>query len=444
MTDEKSSTLRPCPLSTEEQKKHGLSVDSQIVALKQFCQENDYYEVSIYNDAGISASKSYKKRPELLRMISDINAGKIDTVLFTRLDRFFRSVPDYYACMEQMKNTPWRAIWEDYETETSAGTFKVNIMLSVAQAESQRTSERIKAVNKYKVEKGDYVGKAPLGYVKSKNKLIKDENTKDGIQAFFDELIKTGSIAKAQRKSLEKGMPFDRTHIYKMIKNTAYAGIAANGYKCEPYITMEQYNQIQANLTKQPRRTTTDRIYIFSGLIRCKYCGLRMSAHAVYRELANGETIIHHKYECNKNGTTKMVHPHMQITEPVLERYLLSELDKLYLARIKEIKTMNKSLQGADIQSKRKNLESKLKRLALLFEDGDIEQEEYVTKRDNIKIQLSQLSTNAIPEPTPLPKEWKLIYNDLDQEHKQQFWRRIIDYIEVDNETKKNPHIVFK
>ena len=42
-----------------------------------------------------------------------------------------------------------RAIWEDYETETSAGVFKVNIMLSVAQSEADMTSERIKAVNDF-------------------------------------------------------------------------------------------------------------------------------------------------------------------------------------------------------------------------------------------------------------------------------------------------------
>ena len=431
-------------VSTEEQKNHGLSVDSQIVALEEYCKNNGYYEVGIYNDAGISASKSYKKRPELLRMIADIKQGRIDTVLFTRLDRFFRSVPDYYACTEQMNNIPWRAIWEDYETETAAGTFKVNIMLSVAQAESQRTSERIKSVNKYKIDKGDYVGKAPLGYVKTKGKLIKDDNIKDGIQAFFDEYLKTGSISIAQRKALEKGMPFDRTHIYKMIKNKAYAGIAANNYKCEPYITMEEYNLIQARIGHQPRKSKSDRVYLFSGILKCKYCGHRMTAHAVKRIHADGAKVIYHKYECTSNNTTKMIHPHLQIVENGMETYLINELENIYLDRVKEIRTMNKALAGKDISSKKKKLESKLKRLALLFEDGDISQEEYISKRDKTKAELSTLDIKTIPEPQPLPMEWKLIYNDLDQEHKQQFWRRIINYIEVDNETKKYPHIVFK
>ncbi len=138
-----------------------------------------------------------------------------------------------------------------------------------------------------------------------------------------------------------------------------------------------------------------------------------------------------------------MTHPHTQITETAIESYLLKELDRIYLARIKEIKAKNKSVITSDVETKRKKMEAKLKRLALLFEDGDIEQAEYIEKRNNIKYELSQLEVQTIPEPVPLPNEWALIYNDLDQNHKQAFWRSIIDHIEVDNDTKENPRIVF-
>ncbi len=150
-------------VSTEEQRKNGLSVDNQIEALTEFCRDNQFSVVDVYNDAGISARKSYKNRPELLRLINDCQSNRVDLVIFTKLDRFFRSVADYYACIEQMNNVPWRAIWEDYETETSSGVFKVNIMLSVAQAESDRTSERVKSITDYRRAKGEYIGRPPFG-----------------------------------------------------------------------------------------------------------------------------------------------------------------------------------------------------------------------------------------------------------------------------------------
>ena len=104
-------------VSTQEQKKHGLSVDSQITALQKYCNENNLDVVGIYNDAGISARKPYSKRPALIRLLEDCESGKIDQILFTRLDRWFRSVSGYHEVQSRLDacNVPWRTIWEDYQ-----------------------------------------------------------------------------------------------------------------------------------------------------------------------------------------------------------------------------------------------------------------------------------------------------------------------------------------
>ena len=133
-------------VSTQEQKLHGISIENQLDALQKYCKEKGYIIVATYNDAGVSAHGSYKKRPALLQMIQDCQEKKIELLLFTRLDRFFRSVGDYYLVTSQMDKVPWKAIWEEYETETSDGQFRVNIMLSIAEAEAARTSEKIKSI----------------------------------------------------------------------------------------------------------------------------------------------------------------------------------------------------------------------------------------------------------------------------------------------------------
>lgn len=173
-------------VSTVEQREQGQSVDSQIAALQEYAKENNYAVAGVYNDAGVSAHVKYTRRPELLRLIDDARSGKIDVILVTKLDRFFRSVKDYYAVMDQLDHVSWRAIWEDYETETATGIFKVNIMLSVAQAESDRTGERVKAVNDYRRAKGEFVGgKIPIGYKLEGKQLVQDPETHDAIAAFF-------------------------------------------------------------------------------------------------------------------------------------------------------------------------------------------------------------------------------------------------------------------
>ena len=79
-----------------------------------------------------------------MRLLSDVEAGKIDLILFIKLDRLFHNVADYYEVQKILDahGVHWQTVLEDYETITSSGQFKVNIMLSVAQNEADRTSEK--------------------------------------------------------------------------------------------------------------------------------------------------------------------------------------------------------------------------------------------------------------------------------------------------------------
>lgn len=72
-------------VSTEEQAKHGLSLADQREALTDYAAAHNMEVVGIYEDAGISARKPYKKRPALMRLLDDCNAGKVDTILFVKL-----------------------------------------------------------------------------------------------------------------------------------------------------------------------------------------------------------------------------------------------------------------------------------------------------------------------------------------------------------------------
>lgn len=434
-----------CRVSTQEQKKHGLSVDNQIQALRDFCKENNYIEAGLYNDAGISARKRYTKRPALLQLISDCKAGKIDLICFTKLDRWFRSVGDYYEVQRQLDDckVPWRAIWEDYETETSAGIFKVNIMLSVAQSEADRTSERIKATMKYKKDRGDYIGSAPIGYVVRGRDLIKDEAHKEGMQAFFDAYLSTLSITQAVRIASDHGLKLDRNHMIKLIKNPTYYGEASNGYKCEPYITKDQHDLIVETISKGARQTTNpNRVFIFSGLCECGYCHHRMSAKAIMRTHADGQKVEYNKYLCQYRNNMKYNCPHLQITESYLEAYLLDNIERLIDVKIAEAHMINKKLSKNGL-AKKQQLEDKLKRLAYVYAEGDIDIDAYRTKKEAIKSELDKIVIEPVEVPERLPNEWKEIYNDLDKEHKQILWKRLIKNIVVTNENKQAPEVEF-
>ena len=430
-------------VSTTEQKLHGMSVDSQIQALQEYCQEHGYHIHDIYNDAGFSARKSYKKRPALQRMMEDCRNNKIDIVLFTRLDRFFRSVKDYYECISQMSNTPWRAIWEDYETETPDGIFKVNIMLSVAQSEADKTSARLKDSYSYRKAKGIYIGRPPVGYLIEDGRLVKDPATQDGVQELFDTYLETLSTSKAMQVAANYGISLNRASFPKLLKNPTYSGLTKNGHRCEPYITPEQQELIRTvKHSRKVKNAHPDRVYAFSGVLVCGYCGRRMVGKTRIYKLSDGSEAPYTRYVCQGDLSTINKCPdHLEISEPKMEQIMLTRLD-IEIGRLKHSVELSKRDVANKIKA-RQRLENKLTRAKEMYIEGEITKDTYKEKKLEIERDLSMIhiEKQKVPE---LPREWKSIYEELTPANKQLYWKKIIDRVVLTNENKDAPTIIFR
>lgn len=427
-------------VSTDEQKKHGLSVDNQIDALASFCKENNYHISDIYNDAGISGRKSYKKRPALLKLIQDCKDGKIDLIVFTKLDRWFRSVADYYEVQSVLDscNVPWKCLWEDYDTETSSGVFKVNIMLSVAQSEADRTAERIKATNAYKLSKGEYVGgtKAPLGYKRNGKQYVINEEEYEGVNAFFQTYLSTLSQKKAREAALMHGLNMSIYQSQRTLYHPAHYG--ALPFVVGTYITPEQHELIQ-NAKKTTKYYTNERRYIFSGLCRCKYCGNNMVVSTTTHYNKNGSVHETIRYVCKKHEKKAGCPEGSSIHEKVLENYLINTIaDKL-----EEYNAGIKYLDSTVDEKAIRQLNARLKRLRDLYEYGDIDFAEYKSKRIEITDKISALQNIPVKTRKKLPDDWLDMYQKLDIEHKRAFWFNIIDYIIINGMRCTEPSIIF-
>ena len=127
-------------VSTDEQEKFGYSIQTQVDALEEYCKNNNIKIVDHYTDGGVSGGKAASRRPEMSRLLEDVQAGKIDIILFTRLDRWFRNVKEYFKVQEILDKhgVEWKAIWEDYDTTTSNGRMAITIFLAIAQNEREK------------------------------------------------------------------------------------------------------------------------------------------------------------------------------------------------------------------------------------------------------------------------------------------------------------------
>lgn len=423
-------------VSTAEQKNHGLSVDNQIKVLSDYCKANGYEIHAIYNDAGISARKSYKNRPELLRMIADCQKGILDLVLFTRLDRFSRNVGAYYSIVEQMNNVPWKAVLEDYETETPDGVFKVNIMLSVAQSEADKTSQRVKDIYNYRRARGEVIGQAPIGYRIENKALVFDPDTYEGVKTMFDTYVKTLSPSRAIKAAAVYGITTEQVNFYKIMKNPTYAGRTRYGHICPAYISEKDFAMIQSvKASRTVAKRHQGRVYLFSGVLVCGYCGRRLQGKT--RTQRDREFI---RYVCNSDRGTLYNCPHLEISEPKMERYLLNHLDGILsdLRYKAEISDKGKK----DGEKKKKRLQGKLERLKEVYIEGDMDKNEYQERKRSIERELVSIPTASAPVPE-LPKDWKTIYKELSKDRKQTFWKKTIKTITFTNETKDNPEVIF-
>lgn len=421
-------------VSTEEQAMHGLSLTAQRDTLTQYAQANGLKVVGAYTDEGITARKKYRNRAAFMRMLEDVQADRIDIILFIKLDRWFRNVADYYEIQRILDahHVHWIATEEDYDTTTANGRLHLNIKLSIAQDESDRTSERIKFVFDNKVKRGEVIsGKVPLGYKIEEKKLAIDPQTAPIAQDIFQQYTVIRSVRALREYVLNKyGLVYGQSGIRALLENERYTG-RAHGQDdfCPPLIPLEQFQQVQELLAQRAQRNLarSDRVYLFTGLVRCAECGNNLSAHVVKQKYIY--------YRCTRYEKLHLCPHKKRTSELTLEQWLLDNLVSSfeeYNLSIKE-KASRARPQVDELKIKRKM--EKLKDLYLNdLIDRDTYERDYTTLRDELR----ESNAPALRPPQPVNiiaiQTALAAYNELSRQHKKEFWGRIVSKITITND----------
>lgn len=415
-------------VSSQEQSRHGLSLAEQERSLEEYAKANNLQVIDKYIDAGISARKKYTHRPELLRLLDDVRVGKIDTILFIKLDRWFRSLPDYYEVQKILDehHVSWRATQEDYETVTASGRFKVNIMLSVAQDEADRTSERIKFVFDGKRERNEAVsGKVPKGYRIENKHIVLDEKTAPMVRKAFDVYLESGSLSAASRAVPELNLTY-RSGRY-MFDSEAYTG-NYNGLIIPAIITPEEHQQALAMHGHSVRKVKNNRIYLFSGLLTCPICGRRLGGKVVCR--GNGKE--NYYYICPKNSRGYECPNKKHYSEMRIEEYLVEHIE----GKINSVMSEEPNDCGISYQPQRDAIKRKLSKLSELYMNDMIAMDDYKKKYDALNVELAAVPEDVKPKKVEsiemFVEDWKQVYMKLNKESRRAFWRKCIDGITLD------------
>lgn len=435
-------------VSTEEQALHGDSLAAQEDEVKRFAEENHMKIVGIYRDEGNSARKPAMKRPVMLELLEDVKAGKVDRVLFTKLDRWFRNVREYHKIQEILEEhkVTWQATLESYDTSSADGRFKLNILLSVAEQEADRTSERIKFINQSKLRRKEArTGCVSYGYkvelIDGAKRVVKDPATEQYVQDFWDhyrkyESARLASIYVNQKHGLKRSYKAWLTTARSEMHTGTWYGV--EDY-CPAYISHKDWERLRENsIARSP--ATPARVYIFSGLLRCHACGNTLTSSSCRQQRKNGETTEYLSYRCHTYRRF-LCDTKTNISEIKMERMLLAklrpELEKFIITaevKAKEKKESNSTMELAQ-------LNEHLRRLNKIFMAGNIDDDEYVKETAKLKRRIEAAKEAEKDERPPdldvlkqfLASDFETIYESLDPMDKRRMWRSIIEEVVIEN-----------
>ncbi len=147
-----------------------------------------------YDDGGISGATL--ERPALQRLIQDIEAGRVDTVVCYKIDRLSRSLTDFAKLVDvfERNSVTFVSVTQSFCTTTSMGRLTLNILLSFAQFERELAGERIRDKFAASRRKGIFMGgHPPLGYDIRDRKLVVNPAEAELVRLIFRRFLDLGS-----------------------------------------------------------------------------------------------------------------------------------------------------------------------------------------------------------------------------------------------------------
>lgn len=443
--------LKYIRVSTAEQAIKGFSLEAQEADLDEFVKAHYMVTVGTFIDAGKTARKNLHKREALRDMLEYVKRDEADIILFVRLDRWTRNIKDYWKVQEVLDahNVQWKCTQEQYDTYSTNGRLQLNLKLAIAEDEADRTSDRIKGIQKNKVANGEVIsGSLPYGLKidrSSGRKRIAIDQDKIAITLdAFDHFLACQSRRKTRIYIGDKyGVHWTDQTFKAMIYNDLYAGeYRGNKDYCPAAVEKQKMNEMRRICeTLHQHSRTGVHCYLFSGLARCQVCGNVM--HGVADPLKSGGHTYY--YRCSKHYNYHACTNNASIRESVIEEYLLQNVErqmKDYAIRYEITAKENKKPQA-----EKARIRAKLRKLKELYVNDLIDLKEYKKDYDAYTKKLEQLEEAPAPGANVekinafLAKDFKSTYDDLDREEKRTLWRSVIKAIYITEDKDVQPPV---
>ena len=451
-------------VSTEEQAELGFSIEAQLEETRTRCKAEHKVVFKEYIDAGISG-KSIEKRPALMQLLQDIENGKVSELWIWKTDRLSRKLSDLLLIMELLKrhNVTLRCVADvEFDQTTSSGRAMMQMMGVMAEYQRNIIVENVKMGMKQRARNGKWNGGQVLGYDvvevpagSGKESLLRVNPIEAELVRKIFRLYASGkgfrSIANTLNQEGHRTKPgnaFTSVAIKTIINNPVYVGkirynvrenwaekrrkginpnpIIVDG-EHEPIISQDLWETVQALFAKKsfsPSRLF-EGTYPLTGLMRCPQCGATLGAHRIRDTLKDGTVVNRRYYVCNnfRNGGRRVCSSN-SVRADLVESFVFQRLaEAVQRPKVLEdvVRKINKDssqsiapLQKelAAINKELAKIESQRKRFFKLFESSGVDDDLFVERLSELKVQRDQLErrkaeaeqqlADSMSDPVPL------------------------------------------
>ena len=396
-----------CRKSTDEKDRQVLSLDAQIIELKEFASREKLQIIDF-----VVESKSAKEpgREKFAEVFKRIEKGEANGILSWHPDRLARNSIDggrviYLLDIGKLSDLKFPTFWFD---NTPQGKFMLSIAFGQSKYYVDSLSENVKRGIREKLRRGIWPKQAPLGYLN--NLLAKtievDPFTSKIVKKAFERFSRGNvSYSEIARMMFRGGMVRKGGGVLKvdqvknMLSNKFYTGFflySGEIYKGshKTFISKALFNGVQKQMERLSKPRLKGHNFPFTGFIKCSECGSAITAetHLKYYKRTNRK-VVYNYYRCTKSlGSCGQKY----IREEAIEKQIRSivfkssvnkEGSQVWERMFEEDKRneeLSASQRSKEIEAKISNLEGQEETLLNGYLQHIIEPEVYKKKKNEI------------------------------------------------------------
>ncbi|MFH2062274.1 MAG: recombinase family protein [Candidatus Beckwithbacteria bacterium] len=296
--------------STEDKKRQILSLEAQKRELKGYASSQDLKVTKILEES----QSAYKPgRPVFAEMMEMFELGLANAVLTWKPDRIARNPKEggeFIYAMDEGKILELRTPYERYKRDDNR--IMLYMLFGMSNDYSRQIGANVKRGNRQKYERGEYCGKAPLGYVNSKNgdyrNIEIDEEKGPLVRKIFEKFATSkysiqGMVELADEWGLRSflGNKIAKSGMYEHLKRTAYYGVFKHSGEYhqgsyEPLITKSLFDRVQEVLKDRSKPKKHNWIHTYKGLVKCGECGCSITAETKHKYFKGTDRDAYYTY----------------------------------------------------------------------------------------------------------------------------------------------------